>query len=158
MWLNLSLFAAPAVDDIDINRKNNWIEITYDTGAWFIWNYFKNLNSTVKNEDEQIIIITKEAWESFIKILKQNYKLILDYTISKKIVRSSTIPPTEEWKLEHQVKEAQFKKWYKNTFNTALIFGGEFEAHTMIRWMNMDTEVRKYLDNPTYILFLKAKY
>lgn len=158
MWLNLSLFAAPAVDDIDIDRKNNWIEITYETGAWFIWNYFKNLNSTVKNEDDKIIIITKEAWESFIKTINQNYKLILDYSISKKIVRSSTIPPTKEWKLEHQIKEAQFQRWYKSTFNTALVFGGEFEADTMIRWMNMDAEVRKYLDNPTYILFLKAKY
>lgn len=166
MWLNLSLFAAPAVDDIDIDRKNNWIELANETGAWFIWNYFKNLNSTVKNEDEQIIIITKEAWESFIKILKQNYKLILDYIIFKTIKRAGFTPSTKEDIIRDQIeditrgqiKEAQFKKWYKNNFNTALIFGGEFEAHTMIRWMNMDTEVRKYLDDPTYILFLKAKY
>ena len=72
MWLNLSLVAAPAVDDIDIDRKNNWIELANETGAWFIWNYFKNLNSTVKNEDDQIIVITKEAWGSFIKTINQN--------------------------------------------------------------------------------------
>ena len=166
MWLNLSLFAAPAVDDIDIDRKNNWIELANETGVWFILNYFKNLNSTVKNEDEQIIVITKEAWESFIKILKQNYKLILDYIRFKTIKRVGFTPSTKEGIIRAQIeditsgqiKEVHFKKWYKNTFNTALIFGGEFEAHTRSRWMNMDTEVRKYLDDPTYILFLKAKY
>ena len=113
-----------------------------------------------------MIIISKEAWESFIKILKQNYKLILDYIIFKTIKRAGFTPSTKEDIIRDQIeditrgqiKEAQFKKWYKNNFNTALIFGGEFEAHTMIRWMNMDTEVRKYLDDPTYILFLKARY
>lgn len=158
MGLDLTLYAVPAADDIDVNKKDRWIELAYGRKTWFIWSYFKKLDNTIMIRDDQVLTIPKEAWEDFIGVLDRNRERISDYITFKEKRSTSIIPSTKENVMKSQIKEALFQDWYENTFNAIPILGGEFDAYTMLRWLDADTEVRKYLDDPNYIVILEASY
>lgn len=148
MGLDLSLYAVSAANDININESDDWIELAYGRKTWFIWNYFKNLKSTVVTKDDQILIVSKEAWKSFIEILNQNRERISDYVAFKE----------KEEEEEVTFTEARFQKWYNETFDDIPYLGYEWDARAMLRWLDADSKVSKYLDDPSYILLLGAWY
>ena len=151
MGLDLSLYAAPAANDINAIESDNWVELAYGRKTWFIWDYFKNLKSTVVTKDDQILIVSKEAWKSFIEILNQNRERISDYVTFKE----------EEEKVafaEAQIQDMVFQEWYNETFDGTPTLGYDWDARAMLRWLDADSEVSKYLDDPSYILLLGAWY
>lgn len=151
MGLDLSLYAVPAANDIDATESDNWIELAYGRKTWFIWDYFKNLKSTVATKDDQILVIPKEAWKSFIEILNQNRERISDYVTFKE----------EEEKVafaEAQIQDMVFQEWYNETFDDTPTLGYDWDARAMLRWLDADFKVSKYLDDPSYILILGAWY
>lgn len=151
MGLDLSLYAAPAANDINVNESDNWIELAYGRKTWFIWDYFKNLKSTVVTKDDQILIVTKEAWKSFIEILNQNRERISDYVVFKE--EEEKVPFAEA-----QIQDMVFQKWYDNTFDVTPTLGYDWDARAMLRWLDADSNVSKYLDDPSYVLLLGAWY
>ena len=151
MGLDLSLYAVPAANDINATELDNWVELAYGRKTWFIWDYFKNLKSTVATKDDQILIISKEAWKSFIEILDQNRERISDYVTFKE----------EEQKVsfaEAQIQDMVFQEWYNETFDDTPTLGYDWDARAMLRWLDADFKVSKYLDDPSYILVLGAWY
>lgn len=151
MGLDLSLYAAPAANDINAIESDNWVELAYGRKTWFIWYYFKNLKSTVVTKDDQILIVSKEAWKSFIEILNQNRERISDYVTFKE----------EEEKVafaEAQIQDMVFQEWYDETFDGTPTLGYDWDARAMLRWLDADSEISKYLDDPSYILLLGAWY
>lgn len=151
MGLDLSLYAVPAANDIDVNESDDWIELAYGRKTWFIWYYFKNLKGTVVTKDDQILIVTKEAWKSFIEILNQNRERISDYVIFKE--EEEKIPFAEA-----QIQDMVFQEWYSETFDSTPTLGYDWDARAMLRWLDADSKVSKYLDDPSYILLLGAWY
>ena len=151
MGLDLSLYAVPAANDINAIESDNWVELAYGRKTWFIWDYFKNLKSTVVTKDDQILIVSKEAWKSFIEILNQNRERISDYVTFKE----------EEEKVafaEAQIQDMVFQEWYNETFDGTPTLGYDWDARAMLRWLDADSKVSKYLDDPSYILLLGAWY
>mgnify|MGYP003549317580 FL=1 len=151
MGLDLSLYAAPAANDINAIESDNWVELAYGRKTWFIWDYFKNLKSTVVTKDDQILIVSKEAWKSFIEILNQNRERISDYVTFKE----------EEEKVafaEAQIQDMVFQEWYNETFDGTPTLGYDWDARAMLRWLDADSKVSKYFDDPSYILLLGAWY
>lgn len=151
MGLDLSLYAVPAANDINAIESDNWVELAYGRKTWFIWDYFKNLKNTVVTKDDQILIVSKEAWKSFIEILNQNRERISDYVTFKE----------EEEKVafaEAQIQDMVFQEWYSETFDGTPTLGYDWDARAMLRWLDADSEVSKYLDDPSYILLLGAWY
>ena len=153
MGLDLSLYAAPAVNDINAIESDNWVELAYGRKTWFIWDYFKNLKSTVVTKDDQILIVTKEAWKSFIKILNQNRERISDYVAFKEKEEEGKVTFTEA-----QIQDIVFQEWYDETFDSTPTLGYDWDARAMLRWLDADSKVSKYLDDPSYILLLGAWY
>lgn len=151
MGLDLSLYAAPAANDINVNESDNWVELAYGRKTWFIWDYFKNLKSTVVTKDDQILIVSKEAWKSFIEILNQNRERISDYVTFKE--EEEEVPFAEA-----QIQDMVFQEWYDETFDSTPTLGYDWDARAMLRWLDADSKVSKYLDNPSYILLLGAWY
>lgn len=151
MGLDLSLYAAPATNDINAIESDNWIELAYGRKTWFIWDYFKNLKSTVVTKDDQILIVSKEAWKSFIEILNQNRERISDYVAFKE--EEEEVPFAEA-----QIQDMAFQAWYDNTFDVTPTLGYDWDARAMLRWLDADSNVSKYLDDPSYILLLGAWY
>lgn len=151
MGLDLSLYAAPAANDINANELDNWVELAYGRKTWFIWDYFKNLKSTVVTKDDQILIVTKEAWKSFIEILNQNRERISDYVVFKE--EEEEVPFAEA-----QIQDMVFQEWYNETFDSTPTLGYDWDARAMLRWLDADSKVSKYLDDPSYILLLGAWY
>ena len=151
MGLDLSLYAVPAANDINVTESDNWVELAYGRKTWFIWDYFKNLKSTVATKDDQILVIPKEGWKSFIEILDQNRERISDYVTFKE----------EEEKVsfaEAQIQDMVFQEWYNDTFDDTPTLGYDWDARAMLRWLDADFKVSKYLDDPSYILILGAWY
>lgn len=151
MGLDLSLYAAPAANDINAIESDNWVELAYGRKTWFIWYYFKNLKSTVVTKDDQILIVSKEAWKSFIEILNQNRERISDYVTFKEEEEKVTFA-------EPQIQDMVFQEWYNETFDGTPTLGYDWDARAMLRWLDADSEVSKYLDDPSYILLLGAWY
>ena len=158
MGLDLTLYAVPAADDIDINKIDDWVELAYGRKTWFIWDYFKNLDSTTVIRDNQILTVPKETWKSFIEILDRNRERISDYVSIKEEEEADYISLTKEFLIKAQIKETLFQQWYEDTFNTTPTLGYEWDARAMLRWLEADSEVRKYLNDPSYILLLEASY
>lgn len=153
MGLDLSLYAAPAANDINVNELDNWIELAYGRKTWFIWDYFKNLKSTVVTKDDQILVIPKEAWKSFIEVLNQNRERISDYVAFKEKEEEEEVPFAEA-----QIQDRAFQEWYDNTFDVTPTLGYDWDARAMLRWLDADSKVSRYLDDPSYILLLGAWY
>lgn len=151
MGLDLSLYAAPAANDINVNESDNWVELAYGRKTWFIWDYFKNLKNTVVTKDDQILIVSKEAWKSFIEILNQNRERISDYVIFKE--EEEKVPFAEA-----QIQDMAFQEWYDNTFDVTPTLGYDWDARAMLRWLDADSNVTKYLNDPSYVLLLGAWY
>lgn len=152
MGLDLTLYAVPAANDINPDDAvDKWIELAYGRKTWFIWDYFKNLKSTVATKDDQILIIPKEAWKSFIEILNQNRERISDYVTFKEEEKKVSFA-------EAQIQDMVFQEWYNETFDTMPTLGYDWGARAMLRWLDVDSEVSKYLDDPSYILILEAWY
>lgn len=152
MGLDLTLYAVPAANDINPDDAvDKWIELAYGRKTWFIWDYFKNLKSTVATKDDQILIIPKEAWKSFIEILNQNRERISDYVTFKEEEKKVSFA-------EAQIQDMVFQEWYNETFDDIPTLGYEWDARAMLRWLDVDSEVSKYLDDPSYILILGAWY
>lgn len=151
MGLDLSLYAVPAANDINANESDNWIELAYGRKTWFIWDYFKNLKSTVVTKDDQILVVPKEAWKSFIEILNQNRERISDYVVFKE--EEEKVPFAEA-----QIQDMVFQEWYDETFDSTPTLGYDWDARAMLRWLDTDSKVSKYLDDPSYILLLGAWY
>lgn len=151
MGLDLSLYAAPAANDINAIESDNWVELAYGRKTWFIWDYFKNLKSTVVTKDDQILIVSKEAWKSFIEILNQNRERISDYVVFKE--EEEEVPFAEA-----QIQDMVFQEWYNETFDSTPTLGYDWDARAMLRWLDADSKVSKYLDDPSYILLLGAWY
>lgn len=151
MGLDLSLYAAPAANDINVNESDNWIELAYGRKTWFIWDYFKNLKSTVVTKDDQILVVPKEAWKSFIEILNQNRERISDYVVFKE--EEEKVPFAEA-----QIQDMAFQEWYSETFDSTPTLGYDWDARAMLRWLDTDSKVSRYLDDPSYILLLGAWY
>lgn len=151
MGLDLSLYAVPAANDIDVNESDDWIELAYGRKTWFIWDYFKNLKNTVVTKDDQILIVSKEAWKSFIEILNQNRERISDYVVFKE--EEEKVPFAEA-----QIQDMAFQEWYDETFDSTPTLGYDWDARAMLRWLDADSNVSKYLDDPSYILLLGAWY
>lgn len=151
MGLDLSLYAAPAANDINAIESDNWVELAYGRKTWFIWDYFKNLKNTVVTKDDQILIVSKEAWKSFIEILNQNRERISDYVIFKEEEEKVTFA-------EPQIQDMAFQEWYSETFDGTPTLGYDWDARAMLRWLDADSKVSKYLDDPSYILLLGAWY
>ena len=151
MGLDLSLYAVPAANDIDATESDNWIELAYGRKTWFIWDYFKNLKSTVATKDDQILIVSKEAWKSFIEILDQNRERISDYVTFKEEEKKVSFA-------EAQIQDMIFQEWYNETFDDTPTLGYDWDARAMLRWLDADFKVSKYLDDPSYILVLGAWY
>lgn len=151
MGLDLSLYAAPAANDINAIESDNWVELAYGRKTWFIWDYFKNLKSTVVTKDDQILIVSKEAWKSFIEILNQNRERISDYVTFKEEEEKVTFA-------EAQIQDMVFQEWYNETFDGTPTLGYDWDARAMLQWLDADSEVSKYLDDPSYILLLGAWY
>lgn len=153
MGLDLSLYAVSAANDININESDDWIELAYGRKTWFIWHYFKDLKSTIATKDNQILIIPKEAWKSFIEILNQNRERISDYVAFKEKEEEEEVTFTEA-----RIQDMAFQEWYNKTFNDTPYLGYDWDAHAMLRWLDADSKVSKYLDDPSYILLLGAWY
>lgn len=153
MGLDLSLYAVPAANDINAVESDNWVELAYGRKTWFIWYYFKNLKSTVVTKDDQILIVPKEAWKSFIEILNQNRERISDYVAFKEKEEEK-----EASFAEAQIQDMAFQEWYSETFDDIPTLGYDWDARAMLRWLDADSEVSKYLDDPAYILLLGAWY
>lgn len=153
MGLDLSLYAVPAANDINAVESDNWIELAYGRKTWFIWYYFKNLKSTVVTKDDQILIVPKEAWKSFIEILNQNRERISDYVAFKEKEEEKEVSFAEA-----QIQDMAFQEWYSETFDDIPTLGYDWDARAMLRWLDADSEVSKYLDDPSYILLLGAWY
>lgn len=151
MGLDLSLYAAPAANDINAIESDNWVELAYGRKTWFIWDYFKNLKNTVVTKDDQILIVSKEAWKSFIEILNQNRERISDYVTFKEEEEKVTFA-------EPQIQDLAFQEWYSETFDGTPTLGYDWDARAMLRWLDADSKVSKYLDDPSYILLLGAWY
>lgn len=151
MGLDLSLYAAPAANDINAIESDNWVELAYGRKTWFIWYYFKKLKSTVATKDDQILIVTKEAWKSFIEILNQNRERISDYVVFKE--EEEKVPFAEA-----QIQDMVFQEWYDETFDSTPTLGYDWDARAMLRWLDADSKVSRYLDDPSYILLLGAWY
>lgn len=151
MGLDLSLYAAPAANDINAIESDNWVELAYGRKTWFIWYYFKSLKSTVVTKDDQILIVSKEAWKSFIEILNQNRERISDYVAFKE--KEEKVPFAEA-----QIQDMVFQEWYDETFDSTPTLGYDWDARAMLRWLDADSKVSKYLDDPSYILLLGAWY
>lgn len=151
MGLDLSLYAAPAANDINANELDNWTELAYGRKTWFIWDYFKNLKDTVVTKDDQILVVSKEAWKSFIEILNQNRERISDYVVFKE--EEEKVPFAEA-----QIQDMVFQEWYNETFDSTPTLGYDWDARAMLRWLDADSNVSKYLDDPSYILILGAWY
>lgn len=151
MGLDLSLYAVPAANDINAIESDNWVELAYGRKTWFIWDYFKNLKGTVVTKDDQILIVTKEAWKSFIEILNQNRERISDYVVFKE--EEEKVPFAEA-----QIQDMVFQEWYSETFDSTPTLGYDWDARAMLRWLDADSKVSKYLDDPSYILLLGAWY
>ena len=151
MGLDLSLYAVPATNDIDATESDNWIELAYGRKTWFIWDYFKNLKGTVATKDDQILIVSKEAWKSFIEILDQNRERISDYVTFKEEEKKVSFA-------EAQIQDMVFQEWYNETFDDTPTLGYDWDARAMLRWLDADFKVSKYLDDPSYILVLGAWY
>lgn len=151
MGLDLSLYAAPAANDINAIESDNWVELAYGRKTWFIWDYFKNLKSTVVTKDDQILIVSKEAWKSFVEILNQNRERISDYVVFKE--EEEKVPFAEA-----QIQDMAFQEWYNETFDSIPTLGYDWDARAMLRWLDADSKVSKYLDDPSYILLLGAWY
>lgn len=154
MGLDLTLYAVPAANDINPDEAvDKWIELAYGRKTWFIWDYFKNLKSTVVTKDDQILIVSKEAWKSFIEILNQNRERISDYVDFKEKEEEEEVPFTEA-----RMQDIAFQEWYDETFDSTPTLGYDWDARAMLRWLDADSKVSKYLDNPSYILLLGAWY
>lgn len=154
MGLDLTLYAVPAVNDINPDDAvDKWIELAYGRKTWFIWDYFKNLKSTVVTKDDQILIVSKEAWKSFIEILNQNRERISDYVAFKEKEEEEEVLFTEA-----RMQDMAFLEWYDDTFDTTPTLGYDWDARAMLRWLDADSKVSKYLDDPSYILILGAWY
>lgn len=153
MGLDLSLYAAPAANDININKSDDWIELAYGRKTWFIWHYFKDLKSTVVTKDDQILVVSKEAWKSFIEVLNQNRERISDYVAFKEKEEEEEVTFTEA-----RIQDIAFQEWYNETFNDTPYLGYDWDARAMLQWLDADSEVSKYLDDPSYILLLGAWY
>lgn len=153
MGLDLSLYAVSAANDININKSDDWIELAYGRKTWFIWYYFKNLKSTVVTKDDQILIVSKEAWKSFIEILNRNRERISDYVAFKEKEEEEEVPFAEA-----RMQDMAFQEWYEETFDITPTLGYDWDARAMLRWLDADSEVSKYLDDPSYILILGAWY
>ena len=153
MGLDLTLYAVPAADDIDVNKMDKWIELAYGRKTWFIWDYFKNLKSTVVTKDDQILIVSKEAWKSFIEILNQNRERISDYVAFKEKEEEEEVLFTEA-----RMQDMAFLEWYDETFDSTPTLGYDWDARAMLRWLDADSKVSRYLDDPSYILILGAWY
>ena len=152
MGLDLTLYAVPAANDINPDDAvDKWIELAYGRKTWFIWDYFKNLKSTIVTKDDQILIIPKEAWKSFIEILNQNRERISDYVTFKEEEKKVSFA-------EAQIQDMVFQEWYNETFDDIPTLGYDWDARAMLRWLDVDSEVSKYLDDPSYILILGAWY
>lgn len=151
MGLDLSLYAAPAANDINAIESDNWVELAYGRKTWFIWDYFKNLKNTVVTKDDQILIVSKEAWKSFIEILNQNRERISDYVVFKEEEEKVTFA-------EAQIQDMVFQEWYSETFDGTPTLGYDWDARAMLRWLDADSKVSKYLDDPSYIVLLGAWY
>ena len=151
MGLDLTLYAVPAADDIDVNKIDKWIELAYGRKTWFIWDYFKNLDTTTMIKDDQILTITKEAWEDFVGILDRNRERIFDYVIFKEEEKKVSFA-------EAQIQDMVFQQWYDDTFDTTPTLGYEWDACAMFQWLEANSEVQKYLNDPSYILLLEASY
>ena len=151
MGLDLSLYAVPAANDIDVTESDSWIELAYGRKTWFIWDYFKNLKSTVVTKDDQILIVSKEAWKSFIEILDQNRERISDYVTFKEEEKKVSFA-------EAQIQDMVFQEWYNETFDDTPTLGYDWDARAMLRWLDVDFKVSRYLDDPSYILVLGAWY
>lgn len=153
MGLDLSLYAVSAANDINVNESDDWIELAYGRKTWFIWHYFKDLKSTIATKDNQILIIPKEAWKSFIEILNQNRERISDYVAFKEKEEEEEVTFTEA-----RIQDMAFQEWYNKTFNDTPYLGYDWDARAMLRWLDADSKVSKYLDDPSYILLLGAWY
>lgn len=153
MGLDLSLYAVPAANDINAVESDNWVELAYGRKTWFIWDYFKNLKSTVVTKDDQILIVSKEAWKSFIEILNQNRERISDYVAFKEKEEEEELSFAEA-----QIQDMVFQEWYNETFDSTPTLGYDWDARAMLRWLDADSKVSKYLDDPSYILLLGAWY
>lgn len=151
MGLDLSLYAAPAANDINAIESDNWVELAYGRKTWFIWDYFKNLKNTVVTKDDQILVVPKEAWKSFIEILNQNRERISDYVVFKE--EEEKVPFAEA-----QIQDMVFQEWYDETFDSTPTLGYDWDARAMLRWLDADSKVSRYLDDPSYILILGAWY
>lgn len=152
MGLDLTLYAASAADDIDVNKTANWIELAYGRKTWFIWDYFKNLDTTIMIKDDQILTIPKEAWEDFVGVLDRNRERISSYSALNVDNFSA------EELAKAQIKEALFQEWYNDTFNTTPTLGYQHDAWVMLQWLKADQVVRNILDDPNYIVILEASY
>lgn len=153
MGLDLSLYAVSAANDININKSDDWIELAYGRKTWFIWHYFKDLKSTVVTKDDQILVVSKEAWKSFIEVLNQNRERISDYVAFKEKEEDEEVTFTEA-----RIQDIAFQEWYNETFNDTPYLGYDWDARAMLQWLDADSEVSKYLDDPSYILLLGAWY
>ena len=152
MGLDLTLYAVPAANDINPDDAGDkWIELAYGRKTWFIWDYFKNLKSTVATKDDQILIIPKKKKKSFIEILNQNRERISDYVTFKEEEKKVSFA-------EAQIQDMVFQEWYNETFDDIPTLGYDWDARAMLRWLDVDSEVSKYLDDPSYILILGAWY
>lgn len=157
MGLDLSLYAVSAANDINIDESDDWIELVYGRKTWFIWHYFKDLKSTIATKDNQILVIPKEAWKSFIEILNQNREKISDYVTLKEKEDEAIF--MKEWNfMEARIQDIAFQEWYNKTFNDTPYLRYDWDARTMLQWLDADSEVSKYLDDPSYILLLGAWY
>lgn len=121
MGLDLSLYAVPAANDINVNESDDWIELAYGRKTWFIWYYFKDLKSTIATKDNQILIIPKEAWKSFIEILNQNRERISDYVDFKEEEEEVTF-------IEARIQDMLFQEWYSETFDDTPTLGYDWDA------------------------------
>lgn len=153
MGLDLSLYAAPATNDINANESDDWVELAYGRKTWFIWDYFKNLKSTVVTKDDQILVVPKEAWKSFIEVLNQNRERISDYVAFKEKEEEEEVPF-----IEARLQDMAFQEWYDETFDSTPTLGYDWDARAMLRWLDADSKVSRYLDDPSYILILGAWY
>lgn len=153
MGLDLTLYAVPAANDINPDDAvDKWIELAYGRKTWFIWDYFKNLDTTIMIKDDQILTIPKEAWESFIGVLDRNRERISSYSAFNVDNLSA------EELAKAQIKEALFQEWYNDTFNITPTLGYQHDAWAMLQWLNADQAVRNILDDPNYIVILEASY
>lgn len=162
MGLDLMLKAVPTASDIDYKVIENCEDICYGRKTWFIWNWFRFCGKAKVLPGATMIKITREAWDTFIDILNQKKSLIENYLDIVYYHEDITLTDIYLNIINEQMRGfsiiEEFVHWYDETFDETPTLGYSWDARAMLDWLAAADEVRKKVDDPSYMVLLIADY